>query len=127
MNKVLNVFSGLAIAAFTVACFLPQCRDQYPIEPIPCDASRLVGAWQGVSSPFWLYDFDPPHLRQRVVVAGAVVAEQTYIYGTRNDTLWASGAGGDRVWRVCFVSDTLAEVKDVSGVLQMPAFFLRKR
>lgn len=118
----LQVLLALALASYG---FCTQgCRDQYPDELAPCDASRLVGKWQGLSSPYWHYDFNLPHLRQQVVVAGAVVADQTYIYGVRNDTLWASGDGGDRVWRVCFVNDSLAEVKDVSGVLQMPAFLL---
>lgn len=118
-----------AIAALLLLVYglcTQSCRDQYPLDPEPCDASRIEGRWQKVSSPFWHYDFHAPQLRQWIEVAGTVVVEQVYIYGTRNDTLWASGDGGDRVWRVCFVGDTLAEVVDVSGVLQMPAFYLRR-
>lgn len=119
-----HLLAALLLAAFGYC--MQGCRDQYPLEPDPHDASRIEGRWKGLSSPFWDYYFHSPHLRQQVVVAGTVVADQAYVYGTRNDTLWASGDGGDRVWKLLFLNDTLAEVRDVSGVLQMPAFYLRR-
>lgn len=88
------------------------CRDQYPLEPEPCDASRIEGKWQGQQSPYWHYTFDPPRLRQQIIIGGAVVVDQEYIYGTKADTLWASGTGGERIWRVCFPDDSTATYQE---------------
>ena len=102
------------------------CRDQYPIEPGPCDASRIEGRWQGESAPFWMYDFNPPHLRQQVIVAGVVVADQSYIYGTSADTLWASGPGGERMWLVCFPNDSTCEYREWDVWKWSPVFYLNR-
>lgn len=115
-----------SLVLFVLVHFLPRCKDQDYVAPEPCDASRLSGLWMGTGSPFWVYDFNAPELRQQVTVAGVVVADQSYVFGTRNDSLIAWGQGGKRVWRVCFLNDKLAEVVDVSGVLVMPPFYLKK-
>lgn len=102
------------------------CRDQYPDEPEPCDASRIEGRWQGDFSPFWHYEFNPPRLRQWVEVGGTVVTEQHYVYGTSADTLWASGPGGERMWLLCFQGDTLAEVREWDVWKWSPVKVLRR-
>lgn len=84
--------------AMRVLLFLLLCPYPAAIStPSSGTLRRIAHRWAlaGESSPFWLYDFNSPHLRQQVVVAGTVVADQSYIYGTSADTLWASGPGGE--------------------------------
>lgn len=103
---------------------LAGCKDQGYLEPDPRDASRIAGVWQGQVSPWWHYRFDAPLLRQWVEVAGTVVTVQDYVYGTRADTLFASGTGGNRMWRLYFVSDTVVEVTVLGGPLQLAPMYL---
>jgi len=103
------------------------CCDQCGLEPDLCDAGRIEGVWQDEHAPFWFYEFHSPHLRQWVEFCGAVVTEQEYIYGTRADTLWASGPGGERTWLLCFTSDTTAEYREWDVFKLSPGYVIVRR
>lgn len=117
----------VALALIALAWCSQGCRDQYPTETEPCDAARLVGKWQGMESPFWLYDFHYPRLTQWVEIGGTVVTEQHYIYGTSADTLWASGPGGERMWLVCFPNDSVCEYREWDVWKWSPVNLLRRK
>lgn len=134
MSKYLPNRTRLTWAHFAIAVLLAaigfctsRCADVEPLPVERCDASRIEGLWQGENSPFWHYEFRPPHLRQWVVFGGIVVTEQEYVYGTRDDSVWASGPGGARLWLVCFPTDSTAEVTNITGVLVQPPMVLRRR
>lgn len=76
--------------------------------------------------PEWRYDFSDPHLRQWIVDFGVVITEQEYIYATAGDTVYISGAGGQRVWLVCFPNDTLCEYRQWDVFKWSPVVYLRR-
>lgn len=114
---------------FAAVLFALSCRDQYPLEPDPCDASRIDGLWITLppASPIWRYDFRYPHMRQWIEDFGAVITEQEYIYAPAGDSLFIAGSGGKRVWTVCFFGDSVAEYRRLMpGVVTPPVVYLKR-
>lgn len=106
---------------------LTRCADVEPLPVEACDASRLDGVWQDSKSPFWVYEFDYPRLTQWLDIGGTVPVKQEYIYGTKADSLWASGPGGERLWSVCFLNDSTAEYREWNVFKWSPASVLKRR
>lgn len=104
----------IAVLLAAVGHCLSGCADVEPLPVDPCDARRIEGRWMAVapSHPLWEYDFsNPPHLVQRIVDFGVVLTVQEYIWAASGDTLFVSGAGGQRTWLVCFPTDSTAEYR----------------
>ncbi len=120
--------SGYRWAFVALICIIQSCRDQDgPLPPDPCDASRIEGIWHDASqSPYWYYEFNEPHLRQWVEVGGTVVTEQHYLYATSADTLWASGPGGERLWLLCFPTDSTAVYREWNIIKWSPESILKR-
>lgn len=98
--------------AAVIALAFVGCARKMPLEADPCDASRFEGEWQNLDdNPYWHYEFNYPHLRQWAEIGGTVISEHAYIYGTKGDTLWASGKGGNIKWVVCFPNDSTADYR----------------
>ncbi len=110
-----------AVLLLLLSLLLQCCRDQYPLDPDPHDASRIQGNWRALppAHPLWNYDFQYPHLRQWIEDFGGTITEQQYIYGTVDDTLFASGPGGTRTWLLYFPDDSTCEYRVAGQVLQI--------
>ena len=118
---------ALALAAYGFCAH--GCRDQYPDEVAPCDASRIEGRWvtQPPAHPIWRYEFRYPHLRQWIEDFGVVIADQEYIYAPVGDSVFIGGTGGQRIWTVCFSGDSVCEYRRLMpGVVTPPVVRLRR-
>lgn len=98
------------------------CRDQDPPE------RGIEGVWeaQPPAHPLWTYEFRPPHLRQWVVDFGGNITEQHYLYAVVGDTLFASGAGGQRTWLLRFPDDSTCEYRVFTSIHLSPVYRLRR-
>lgn len=103
-----------------------SCKDQDTAPPAECDASRIEGRWRASFSPEWYYDFRDPHLWQWIEVGGDTVTRQHYLYATRNDTLWASGPGGERTWLLCFPDDSTCHMRQWNAGKWSPIYLLTR-
>lgn len=104
------------------------CADVEPLPSDPLDAARIEGRWQAQppAHPLWIYEFNYPHLRQWIVDFGVVITEQEYIYAPKGDTLFVSGAGGQRKWLLYFPSDSVCEYRAFTSIHLSPVYRLHR-
>lgn len=117
----------VCLALYTIALF-NACADLDPLAPDPRDAAHIEGRWQAQppAHPEWRYDFDNPHLRQWIVDFGGQITEQEYIYATHRDTLFISGAGGQRTWLLHFPTDSTCEYREWAVFKWSPPTLLKR-
>lgn len=101
---------------------LLSCSD---LDPLP---RGIEGRWRTLppAHPEWQYDFAAPHLRQWIEDLGVIVTEQEYIYAVKEDSVFISGAGGQRVWLVAFPDDSTCIYRLAQPLHNSPPVTLRR-
>lgn len=120
----------LGLVALLLLLPFLSCKEKVEPTPNPLDASRIEGRWvdmTGTLFPDWHYHFDQGLINQQYEQAGAVLADLTYPYATRKDSVFIGGDATNppRTWVLNFECEEIVEVRQV-GVAIGARFWLRR-
>lgn len=112
MMKPLNAVQ-LIICLFISSYVLRSCTKDQPDTQSPLSES-IQGAWRGTFGPRAYYLFSCGHLEQKIIVAGAEVYCNEYVYRTEGNQMMLTDIldGSQHQWRVEITSDTTATIAE---------------
>jgi hypothetical protein len=116
------------IALVAIMAIIINCRKDIEPPPSPTDASRIAGEWLAMipENPEWQYSFRDGFLTQKIEDFGIPVTTQQYVYATKADTVFISGAGGQRKWVVYFECDEIVQIRDIEAQLAAVKWLKRR-